>query len=223
MGIFAMFAFVLAMFSCGGTANEDTENSSVIAKDEDGKPKEERLVTNVVTDKVIDFDPEKCEKETVDDWTNFIGIPYGANELALDSILGKSNGGQYSDDSSAFVYNYKEVERVPFSVWCNGRTGLIETIFLEVTSFVQYFESDVEAVSEQYNLRECDTKWLGMKPKEVKKILGDPTKEETLEDEEGLEIISLEYDSEDLRSIVSFRFYESQDFYCSLIMVNWFY
>lgn len=216
--------FALTLFtSCGGGENEITEDS-IVASDENGNALETpRVLQNVITDGAIDFNPDSCAKETPNDWDNFIGIPYGMSEIHLDSILGPSTGGRYSDDSTFFVFYYKGVERVPISVWSNSQTTQIETIFLEVTSFVQYFEEDVDAVTEYYGLRSCDTQFLGMQPKEVKAILGTPTKEEKLKDEEGKEIISLEYDSDDFKKVVSFRFFESQDYYCSLIMVNWFY
>ena len=221
-----IFSTLLAFglfFSCGGGENEITEDS-VVANDEDGNAIETpRVLQNVITDGEIDFNPDSCAKETANDWDNFIGIPYGMSEIKLDSVLGESTGGRYSDDSTFFVFYYKGIERVPISVWSNSQTTQIETIFLEVTSFVQYFEEDVKAVEEYYDLRQCDTQFLGMQPKEVKSVLGEPTKEESLKDEEGLEIISLEYDSDDYKKVVSFRFFESQEYYCSLIMVNWFY
>jgi hypothetical protein len=224
MGLFFSVLVTLSILSCGGGENELADDNSVVANDDDGKViTDRRVLRNVISDGAIDFNPEECEKTNGNDWDNFLGIPYGMSEVHLDTIFGKSNGGEYSDDSTFFVFYFKGIERVPISIWSNSQTTQIETIFMEVTSFVQYFKADIAEVTDYYDLRECDTKWFGLQPKEIKKLMGEPTKEESIKDDDDLEIISLEYDSDDLKKVVSFRCYESQDYYCSLVMLNWFY
>lgn len=212
-----------AILSCGG-GEEITEDTSIVADDNTN----DKILNDVVTNEGIKYDKDNCDKDSSSNWTDFIGIPYGISEVHLDTIFGESSGGTYSDDSSSFVYYYKKVPRVPISVWANSRTSQVETIFIEVTSTVQFFESDLGSAQYEYDLPICDMKWFGMEAKEVKKIMGTPDKEEVEEDDEGLEITSLIYDFMDeekgvLRSVVNFRFYESQDNMCSLVMVNWFY
>lgn len=213
MGLFFTLILSFTLFSCGGGSDENEslsdlveENDSDIRKGDEG-----------------DFDPSDCEKESANDWDNFLGIPYGSSELDLDKYLGKNTGGEYTSDSASFVYYFKEADRVPISVWSNAKSTKIEMVFMEVVSYPQYFDEDLKVAVERYGLNECDTKWFGMTEKEVKDIMGEPRKIERDKDSEGKEVVNMYYDSDDYKIAINFKFYESQDFYCSSVMVNWFY
>ena len=216
---------ITSLASCGGGEEEITEtNSSIVANNQTRN----EVIKEVVLDEGIPFDRENCDKDSTSSWTDFLGISYGMSEVHLDSVLKNKTGGRYSDDTTNFVWFYKGMERVPITVWASARTTQIETIFIEVVSPVVYFESDVAEAIEYYGLPECDAKWLGMQPDEIIGIMGPPDKEESLKDEDNLEVISYVYDFFDeeqtmLRSVVNFRFFEFQSYYCSMVVVTWFY
>ena len=165
---------------------------------------------------------KECKSE-IEDWDEFLGIPYGAKENKLQKYLGKFTGGEYTDDSTSFVYYFERVKRAPITVWVNAKTSDVETVFIEVLGLKDYFEDDVRAVKDEFNLTDCDTKWFGMTEDEIVEILGKPTKTDTSEDKSGKEVRSIFYDSEDLTISLLFKFYESQDNICSSISVYWFY
>lgn len=223
MGFFSVLLIAFTLYACGG-AEEATDLSDVVNNPSDSvRNLDGGVLSNVISDGAIPFDPTDCGKESANDFNNFMKIPYGASEMMLDTILGKSTAGEYVDDSSSFVYYYKDAERVPITVWANGRTSQIEMIFVEVVSYVQYFKSDFEGAIDKYNMLDCDARWFGMQLEDVKKIMGEPRKTEESEDNEGKEVLNLFYDSEDYSIAVNFKFYESQDYMCSSVMVNWFY
>lgn len=224
LGLLTVALLGYVFTGCARGEEELTENQSILADEQNRND----LLKTVVLDKGIDFDRDSCEKDSSSAWTNFLGIGYGMSEIHLDSVLKNKTGGRYSDDTTNFVWFYKGFERVPVTVWSSVRTTQIETIFIEVTSAVQYFDADVREAEEFYGLPTCDTKWLGMQPEEVKKMMGFPDKEEILKDVEELDIVSIVYDffneeSGTLQSVVNFRFFESQNYKCSMIIVTWFY
>ena len=203
--LFFAALFAIAVISCGGGDGnaenlEDLENGT-----EEGADR---------PDKIVD-----CNKKSVEDWDNFIGISYGANELDLEKIIGKFTGGEYTADSSAFIYYFKRVDRAPVTVWVNGKTGNVETIFVEILGYEEYFASDLDDLTNEFNLKECDTKWYGMKPTQLIGVMGKPAKDESKEDG----VRSMIYDSKKFDISVNFKFYESQGGVCSSISVNWFY
>lgn len=214
MGFILALMLAVNFYSCGGS--EEGENLSDLMENNDGEGQE------VVFDE-IDFDPNDCEKESANDFTNFLRIPYGASELDLDNLLGQNSGGEYTDDSTSFVYYFKEADRVPISVWANAQSTKIEMVFMEVVSYPQYFDEDLGKAIDHYDLKECDTQWFGMTQDEVIKIMGEPRKTEKEEDSEGMTVTNMYYDSDDYSVAINFKFYESQDNLCSSVMVNWFY
>jgi len=160
-----------------------------------------------------------CDKNSAEDWDNFLGIEYGTNELGLEAKIGKFTGGEYTADSSAFIYYFKRVENAPVTVWVNGKTGDVETIFMEILGYEQYFQTDLEAGIKEFNMQDCDSRFFGMTYAEVTKIMGKPSADEELEG--GVKSIS--YDSKNFKYSVNFKFYPEQADMCSSISVNWFY
>ena len=162
----------------------------------------------------------KCEKSSVNDFDEFLNIPYGISELYIDTILGKSTGGSYSEDSTAFLYEFKNIDTAPITVWSNGKTGKVETVFVEILSLEDGFKSDVRALAETYNMKSCEALFLGMMAEEIIEKLGKPDKD-VRNEEKGFR--SIFYDSKDLRIALNFKCYDSQEKMCSSISVNWFY
>lgn len=204
--IFFSVLFAVAVISCGGGDSDAEDLSDLVDETTD----------ELMNDGLNDGD---CSKSSVEDWDNFIGITYETNELDLEDIIGKFTGGEYTADSSAFIYYFKRVDRAPVTVWVNGKTGAVETIFVEILGYEEYFEGDVKDLKKEFKLEDCDTRWFGMHPDDLIKEMGKPDKDE--EKSEGVR--SIFYDSKDYDISVNFKFYESQGGMCSSISVNWFY
>ncbi|MFT4603157.1 MAG: hypothetical protein ACI857_003344 [Arenicella sp.] len=199
---FFVTVLTAVVFSCAGST-DDGEDSNNILSD--------------ITESLDDGDG--CSKVSVDNWDSFIGIPYGTNELDLEKKIGDFTGGEYAPDSSSFIYYFKRVERAPITVWVNGKTGKVETIFMEVLGFEEFFDQDLKDVQEEFDIDDCDMKFMGIEADELIKVMGKPSKDESTE--EGVR--SIFYDSEGLKIAVNFKFYESQGGRCSSISLNWFY
>lgn len=160
-----------------------------------------------------------CKKDKVAGWDEFLNIPYKGNELDLEKYLGKFTGGEYATDSTAFIYYFKRVQRAPVSVWVNAKTGDVETVFVEILGYEDYFDGDVADLKSEFGLDDCDVKYFGMEPKELIGIFGKADKDESTD--EGVR--SLSYNSEDFKIALNFKCYESQGGVCSSISLNWFY
>ena len=57
-----------------------------------------------------------CPDITIEDWDTFLGIDYGTNELALEEKIGNFTGGEYTSDSSAFIFASKATS---FASWAS--------------------------------------------------------------------------------------------------------
>jgi hypothetical protein len=170
------------------------------------------------TTELIEIDTCK-EKTSVSDFDNFLGLTYGMNELMLEQKLGKFTGGEYTADSTSFIYYFKKIKGAPISVWVDSKSQKVITIFMEILGYEELFQSDLNSAIEAYSISSCDSYFFGLKYADLKAKLGEPVAEEMLEGE----IRSVDYDSEDLRCSVNFKFYPDQDNMCSSISVNWFY
>jgi len=188
---FLSLAFIVVLLACGANTETDAE-----AEKED-----------------------LCANSDIDNFDSFLGIKYGTNELKLKGILGEFTGGEYTVDSSAFIYYFKRVENAPISIWVNGATGNVETIFMEILGYADVFDKDVADAVKEFKMDDCDSRFFGMTYAELTKTMGKPTSEETIED--GVK--SLTYDSKDFKTAVNFKIYPSQGDKCSSISVNWFY
>lgn len=167
---------------------------------------------------VIEIDT--CEqKSTVADFDNFLGLTYGMNELMLEKKLGKFTGGEYTADSTSFMYYFKKIKGAPITVWVDSKSQKVITIFMEILGYEDLFQSDLNDAIEAYNISSCDSYFFGLKYADLTARLGQPTAEELLKGD----IRSVDYDSEDLNCSVNFKFYPDQDNMCSSISVNWFY
>jgi len=195
---FVLLLATIAVFAvaCAGNESDETTNPEMTQEEESG-----------------------CTKKSADDFDNFLGIDYGTNELKLEKILGKFTGGEYTPDSLAFMYYFKSLENAPITVWVNAKSQKVETIFMEVLSYKQYFKDDLEAAIERYSIEECDSRFFGKTESEITKIMGKADADDLLEG--GVK--SLSYDSENLKYSVNFKFYPEQENICSSISVNWFY
>ena len=188
---FLSLAFIVVLLACGANTESDKETEK----------------------------EDKCPNSDIDNFDSFLGIKYGTNELKLKGILGEFTGGEYTVDSSAFIYYFKRVENAPISIWVNGTSGNVETIFMEILGYEDVFEQDLADAVKEFKIHECDSRFFGMKYDELVKTMGKPTTEETLE--EGVK--SLTYDSKDFKTAVNFKIYPSQANMCSSVSVNWFY
>lgn len=202
-GVFILTAAMCMLFySCNSTENEEAKNETEDVVAEEVKP------------------IKGCETFSVEDFDKFLGVRYGTHELNLERRLGKFTGGEYTQDSSSFIYYYNRVDRVPISVWVNAKSGKVQTIFMEVLSYTDInFESDLRKAKQEFEITDCDISWFGIYEKDVQQRLGEPAISEYLEDS----VKSVSYDSEDYLYSVNFKFYPSQKEKCSSISINWFY
>lgn len=161
----------------------------------------------------------ECANSDVNAFDNFLGITYGMTELELESKLGKFTGGAYTADSTAFIYYFKRLENAPVTVWVNAKSGKVETIFMEILGYEQYFQEDLNEAITEFKISECDSRFFGMKYEELVEDMGKPSAEETIEG--GVKSVS--YDSKDYKYSVNFKFYPEQENMCSSVSVNWFY
>lgn len=162
---------------------------------------------------------QECPNSDIEKFDNFLGVEYGTNELKLEALLGKFTGGEYTPDSSAFIYYFKRVENAPLTVWVNSKSGKVETIFMEILGYEEVFQDDLDAAIKEFHISDCDSRFFGMKYEELVETMGKPNSEETLEDD----VKSLTYDSKNYKYNVNFKLYPSQGDMCSSISVNWFY
>lgn len=160
------------------------------------------------------------QKFRAEDFDNFLGITYGMNELKLESILGKFTGGEYTADSTSFMYYFKKIKGAPITVWVDAQSQQVTTIFMEILGYEELFQSDLNDAIEAYNISECDSYFFGLTYTELKARLGEPSREELLKDSG---IRSVDYDSRDFSHSINFKFYPDQNNVCSSVSVNWFY
>lgn len=198
----SVFIFSIILMSCGGKIKEedlesDVRNQSAIEKNIGG------------TD---------CT-HSLEGFRSFIGLKYGTNERELIPLLGKFSNGNFSEDSTSFIYYYNHAERVPISIWVDAKTGDVETIFIEVLSFEKTFKQDVLAAQKRYTFSDCDMAWFGLTAEEIEAKLGKPTA--TSINKENATSIS--YDSETLSHSINFKIYPSQGNVSSALTINWFY
>lgn len=160
-----------------------------------------------------------CPNSDVNKFDNFLGISYGMSELELEAKLGNFTGGEYTSDSTAFIYYFKRIENAPVTVWVNSESGKVETIFMEILGYEEYFQSDLDEAIKEFSMSECDSRFFGMKYDELVQEMGKPAADETIEG--GVRSVS--YDSKDYKYSVNFKFYPEQADMCSSVSVNWFY
>lgn len=153
------------------------------------------------------------------EFSQFLGIEYGMEEHLLQSRLGKFTSGNYSPDSSIFIYYYNRVDRVPISVWVNTKSAKVITVFMEVLSLGENFDSDIERAIKEYGITASDAAWFGLSAEEIKAKMGQPSEEAVSKDG----VLLLSYDLYNFQCAVAFKIYPQQDNRCSSISVNWFY
>jgi hypothetical protein len=197
--------FMLFLNACSGNEVQELEA--------DPEPDSDLEIETVVEP------PIDCPSASIADFNQFLGMEYGGEELLLESKMGKFTGGDYTPDSSSFIYYYNRVDRVPISVWVNTKTSKINTVFMEVISLDNNFDADLEKAVEEFSIHPCESRWFGLTTDEIKARLGEPAEEAV--SSEGFTLLS--YDSEDFLIAVAFKIYDEQSGKCSSVSVNWFY
>lgn len=163
--------------------------------------------------------PPYCDEISINKFNKFLNFRFGDDEQLITSRLGKMSNGYYSEDSTVFIYNFDRVPRVPIQVWVNARSNKVCTIFMEILSLADNFESDLEQAIDAYNLKSCDYSWFGMTASEIKNELGEPTHDVYTKEY----INELTYYSESGAVMAAFKLYPQQDTICSSVAVSWFY
>lgn len=159
-----------------------------------------------------------CANSDMNAFDSFLGVSGETKEIDLTKLLGETTGGYYTEDNQNFIYTYHALPDVPIAVAVNANTTKVETVLMEVLSLDEDFEKDLEKAKLKYNMESCDSRFFGMTKEEVIAEMGEPDSED--EQEEG--VSSINYNSDDLKTAVNFKFYAEQDNKCSSIIVNWF-
>ena len=160
-----------------------------------------------------------CDSLLVDDFKRFLNFKYGDTEQLLTAKLGQMSNGNFSDDSTIFIYNYTRAPRVPIQVWVNSKTNKVTTLFMEVLSLEENFEKDLANAVQEYNIKICDQSWFGKSATEIKEQLGTPSNDVVTKDF----VNEISYFSVDGSIMIAFKVYPEQNDKCSSVAVTWFY
>jgi len=193
---------------------------------EGGEINERDSVSSALTDSLgetfvnADFIPEidQCGKRSIEDFRSFMGFDYGNDEKFLTAKLGSFSKGNYSTDSTHFIYYYDRIPRVPVQAWVHAKSGKLITLFIEVLSLKSLFNEDLELAKAEYGIGECEAKYLGLTAEQIIAKLGEPAEDAISRENVHL----LTYDSDDFEIAVAFKIYPQEN-KCSSIAVNWFY
>jgi hypothetical protein len=203
------FGFIIALLA--------TIVTSCKSYDDDNKKEKEILnEDNSSTD-------NRCKDISVDDFDTFLGVQFQTSESELKEVMGKSTGGGYNNDSTAFMYYYKNTKRVPVTVFVDAQTGTVETIFMEILGLNGNFDQDVQKADEDFNIEQCHLDLFGKQPKDIIGVFGQADKDNIEEDSVEESVRHLVYYSSDDKIALSFKFYKSQDNKMSSFMVDWFH
>ena len=129
------------------------------------------------------------------------------------------SGGDFVEDSTSFVYHFRQVKNMPLSIWADVKTGIIEAIFIEVLSKSEEIGLTIQKAEHLYGFDSCDLNLFGLTEVEMVKRLGEPASR--LVDEH--DVVTLSYSTNDIKTTTTFKFYPEQDLKCSSILINWFY
>lgn len=162
---------------------------------------------------------ENCSNREVKNFINFLNFRYGDKEELLTAKLGPMTNGNFSEDSTLFMYYYLRVPRVPIQVWVDANSNKVRTVFMEVLSLGENFKIDLATAVNQYKIQQCDQFWFGRTSAEIKDQLGEPTSEVVTKDF----VNEITYLSEDGKIMVAFKVYPEQENQCSSVAVTWFY
>ena len=147
-----------------------------------------------------------------------MGFDYGNDEKFLTAKLGSFSKGNFSTDSTYFIYYYDRIPRVPVQVWVHAKSGKIITLFIEVLSLKSLFTEDLDLAKVEYGIGECEVKYMGLTAEQIIAKLGEPAEDAVSRENVHL----LTYDSDDFEIAVAFKIYPEEN-KCSSIAVNWFY
>lgn len=162
-----------------------------------------------------------CENITVNDFQSFLTIKSSTAEKDLKNILGKSTGGSYTDDKNTFIYEFEGTKRVPIKVYVSAKSGIIETVFMEILGLKNNFDKDVKKAKSDYPIDECHLSLFGKQPKEIIEIFGQAEKDNLKKDNVEADVRVLRYFTEDGNTVITLNFYPSQDYRLSSIVVDW--
>lgn len=213
----AFWALIFIVFSCNSKSDSDKSNSET-----NTSLLLDSANTNTKSDSIInmDFVPEidQCGTRLVNDFKSFMGLKYGDEEKLLTAKVGSFTKGNYSTDSSYFIYYYDQVPRAPLQIWVHAKTGKIITVFIEVLSLKSLFNEDLASVKAEFPFNNCELKYMGLTADQIIEKLGEPAEDAVSKDDVRL----LTYDSDDYKIAVAFKIYPQEN-KCSSIAVNWFY
>lgn len=165
----------------------------------------------------------RCDDIRIEDFDSFLGVDFDTPELELKNIMGKSTGGEYTDNKSQFMYYWKGTKRVPVTIYVDAEKGDVQTLFMEILGLDENFDQDIVKAGEDFDIKECHLELFGKQPKEIISIFGKADKDDIDNDSVEDGVRHLVYYSKDESIAVSFKFYKSQDNKMSSLVVDWFH
>jgi hypothetical protein len=208
---FTLSLFTLILLISCGSSNE-TNQADI-----------DKQSNDILKELLSEKETLNCDGFTIKDFNTFLGLNYGDTKEKINEVLGQETRADYNSDRSQYQYFFEDTKRVPVTVSINPNDNKIETVFMEVLGTGANFEDDIYRAEEDFNVEPCIINLFGKKPKEILKMFGQANSDNIKESANENGVRTLTYITEDTFTMVTFKFYPSQNNLLSSITVNWFY
>lgn len=208
--------FIVSIFLATGL-------SSCSSNSEDTKAEIEKQTNDILKDILNEDTSSDCDNFTIKDFNTILGLNYGDTKEKINEVLGQEDSAHFTSNRSQFQYYFTSTKRVPLIVSINPNDNKIETVFIEVLGTGANFKQDILKAEEDFNVEACIIDLLGQKPKDLLKKFGQANSDNMKESAQEQGVRTLTFLTEDTFTMVTFKFYPSQDNQLSSITVNWFY
>jgi hypothetical protein len=210
------FTFILSIILATGlsscSSNSDNKQAEI-----------EKQTNDILKDILNDDTSKECENFIIKDFNTFLGLNYGDTKEKINEVLGQEDSSHFTSNRSQFQYYFISTKRVPIVVSINPNDNKIETVFIEILGTGANFDQDILKAEEDFSVEPCIIDLFGKKPKEILKKFGQANSDNMKESALEQGVRTLTYLTEDTFTMVTFKFYPSQDNLLSSIAVNWFY
>jgi len=197
--------------------------SSCSSNSDDTKAEIEKQTNDILKDILNEDTSSDCGDFTIKDFNTILGLNYGDTKEKINEVLGQEDSAHFTSNRSQFQYYFTSTKRVPLIVSINPNDNKIETVFIEVLGTGANFKQDILKAEEDFNVEACIIDLLGQKPKDLLKKFGQANSDNMKESAQEQGVRTLTFLTEDTFTMVTFKFYPSQDNQLSSITVNWFY
>jgi hypothetical protein len=203
-------ALATGLYSC--SSNSDDKQAEI-----------EKQTNDILKDILNNNTSKDCENFVIKDFNTILGLNYGETKEKINEVLGQEDSANFTSNRSQFQYHFTSTKRVPVTISINPNDNKIETIFIEILGTGVNFNQDILKAEEDFSVEPCIIDLFGKKPKEILKKFGQANSDNMKESALEQGVRTLTYLTEDTFTMVTFKFYPSQDNLLSSITVNWFY